>query len=138
MDPLAGAAIAVSSIIVTKALEKTGEKVGENVWEKMGKFVTSLKQVSPQTVTAIEKAPEEPLDYGKAIFEVESVAKTSPELSQIMSELVKAIEAEPSFKELVNNTLKSQSQQASVINNQKLADSIKNVFQGNTIIGATF
>jgi hypothetical protein len=50
-----------------------------------------------------------------------------------MTELVKAIEAEPSLKELVNNTLKSQSQQASVINNQKLADFIKNVFQGNTI-----
>ncbi len=69
---------------------------------------------------------------------MESVAKTSPELSQIMTELVKAIEAEPSLKELVNNTLKSQSQQASVINNQKLADFIKNVFQGNTIIGGNF
>ncbi len=55
-----------------------------------------------------------------------------------MTELVKAIEAEPSLKELVNNTLKSQSQQASVINNQKLADFIKNVFQGNTIIGGNF
>jgi hypothetical protein len=95
-------------------------------------------QVSPDTVTAIEKAPEQPLDYGQAILEVESVAKTSPELSQIMTELVKAIEAEPSLKELVNNTLKSQSQQASVINNQKLADSIKNVFQGNTFIGGNF
>ena len=99
---------------------------------RRAKFLTSLKQVSPDTVTAIEKAPEQPLDYGQAILEVESVAKTSPELSQIMTELVKAIEAEPSLKELVNNTLKSQSQQASVINNQKLADFIKNVFQGNT------
>ena len=138
MDPLTGAAIAVSSIIATKALEKTGEKVAEKVWEQTEKFLTSLKQVSPDTFTAIEKAPEQPLDYGQAILEVESVAKTSPELSQIMTELVKAIEAEPSLKELVNNTLKSQSQQASVINNQKLADFIKNVFQGNTFIGGNF
>lgn len=138
MDPLTGAAIAVGSIIATKALEKTGEKVREKVWEQTGKFLQSLKQVSPETVTAIEKAPEQPLDYGPAVLEVESVAKTSPELSQIMAELVKAIEAEPSLKELVNNTLKSQSQQASVINNQKLAEFIKNVFQGNTIIGGTF
>lgn len=29
MDPLTGAAIAVGSIIATKALEKTGEKVAE-------------------------------------------------------------------------------------------------------------
>jgi len=138
MDSLTGAAIAVGSIIATKALEKTGEKVGEKVWQQTEKFLTSLKQVSPDTVTAIEKAPEQPLDYGQAILEVESVAKTSPELSQIITELVKAIEAEPSLKELVNNTLKSQSQQASVINNQKLADSIKNVFQGNTFIGGNF
>ncbi|CCI00423.1 conserved hypothetical protein [Microcystis aeruginosa PCC 9717] len=52
--------------------------------------------------------------------------------------MVDIVEAEPSLKELVNNTLKSQSQQASVINNQKLADSIKNVFQGNTFIGGNF
>lgn len=130
MDPLTGAAIAVGSIIATKALEKTGEKVGEKVWQQTEKFLTFLKQVSPDTVTAIEKAPEQPLDYGQAILEVESVAKTSPELSQIITDLVKVIEAEPSLKELVNNTLKSQSQQASVINNQKLADSIKNLFQG--------
>jgi hypothetical protein len=38
---------------------------------------TYLKQLSPDTVTAIEKAPEQPLDYGQAILEVESVAKTS-------------------------------------------------------------
>jgi hypothetical protein len=113
--------------------------VAEKVWEQTEKFLTSLKQASPDTVTAIEKAPEQPLDYGQAILEVESVAKTSPELSQIITELVKAIEAEPSLQRiLVNNTLKSQSQQASVINNQKLADSIKNVFQGNTFIGNTF
>ncbi len=31
MDPLTGAAIAVGSIIATKALEKTGEKVVEKV-----------------------------------------------------------------------------------------------------------
>jgi hypothetical protein len=32
MDPLTAAAIAVGSIIATKALEKTGEKVAEKVW----------------------------------------------------------------------------------------------------------
>ncbi|WNF17051.1 MULTISPECIES: hypothetical protein [Microcystis] len=38
MDPLTGAAIAVDSIIANKALEKTGEKVVEKVWEKTEKF----------------------------------------------------------------------------------------------------
>ena len=43
--------------------------------------------------------------YGQAILEVESVAKTSPELSQIMTELVKAIEAEPlpNLKDILND-----------------------------------
>ncbi|MDJ0527917.1 MAG: hypothetical protein PX634_21895 [Microcystis sp. M53600_WE12] len=39
MDPLTGAAIAVGSIIATKALEKTGEKVGEKVWQQTEKFL---------------------------------------------------------------------------------------------------
>lgn len=109
MDPLTGAAIAVGSIIATKALEKTGEKVGEKVWEQTGKFLTSLKQVSPDTVTAIEKAPEQPLDYGQAVLEVESVAKTSPELSQIMTELVDIVESEPlpNLKDILNNIAKA-------------------------------
>ncbi|WP_420832770.1 hypothetical protein [Nostoc edaphicum] len=59
------AAIAVGTIIATKALEKTGEKVGEVLWDKTGKFLVTLKKQSPQTVVAIEKAPEQPLDYGK-------------------------------------------------------------------------
>jgi hypothetical protein len=115
MDPLTGAAIAVGSIIATKALEKTGEKVGEKVWEQTEKFLTSLKQVSPDTVTAIEKAPEQPLDYGQAILEVESVAKTSPELSQIMTELVDIVESEPlpNLKDILNNIAKGLQSQSS-------------------------
>ncbi|MFB2806231.1 MULTISPECIES: hypothetical protein [Microcystis] len=115
MDPLTGAAIAVGSIIATKALEKTGEKVGEKVWQQTEKFLTSLKQVSPDTVTAIEKAPEQPLDYGQAILEVESVAKTSPELSQIITELVDIVEAEPlpNLKDILNNIAKGLQSQSS-------------------------
>ncbi|GCL60355.1 hypothetical protein NIES3807_35380 [Microcystis aeruginosa NIES-3807] len=115
MDPLTGAAIAVGSIIATKALEKTGEKVGEKVWEQTEKFLTSLKQVSPDTVTAIEKAPEQPLDYGQAILEVESVAKTSPELSQIITELVDIVESEPlpNLKDILNNIAKGLQSQSS-------------------------
>ncbi len=115
MDPLTGAAIAVGSIIATKALEKTGEKVGEKVWQQTGKFLTSLKQVSPDTVTAIEKAPEQPLDYGQAILEVESVAKTSPELSQIITDLVDIVESEPlpNLKDILNNIAKGLQSQSS-------------------------
>ena len=92
------AAIAVSTIIATKAIEKTGEKVGEALWDKTGKFLVTLKKQSPHTVVAIEKEPEQPLDYGKAVLEVESAAKANPEVAQAMQELAAAAKAEPNPK----------------------------------------
>ncbi|MEH2287221.1 hypothetical protein [Nostoc sp.] len=130
------AAIAVGTIIATKALEKTTEKLTETLLDKTGKFLVTLKKQSPHTVVAIEKAPEQPLDYGKAILEVESAAKANPEVAQAAQELVQAAKAEKN-----TNFIQSLQQQAdslklqqslSVINYQKLADEIKNVFQGNT------
>ena len=141
MEPLtAGAiAIAIGAVIATKAVEKTGEKVGETLWNKTGEFIVTLKKHSPHTVVAIEKAPSQPLDYGKAVLEVESVAKANPEVNQAVQELVAAAKADPEIaskvKQLETNI---NSQPATVINNTKLAEEIKNVFQGNTIIGGTF
>ncbi|MBD2726360.1 hypothetical protein H6G96_08475 [Nostoc sp. FACHB-892] len=89
------AAIAVGTIIATKALEKTTEKVTENLLDKTGKFLVTLKKHSPQTVVAIEKAPEQPLDYGKAVLEVESAAKANPEVAQAAQELALLTENNP-------------------------------------------
>jgi hypothetical protein len=134
MEPFTTAAIAIGSVVATKALEKTGEKVGETLCQQTGNFLNSLKKESPDTVTAIEKAPEQPLDYGKAVLETEAAAKANPEVAQRMQELVAMVETEPLLKDLVNS-IKSQTQQPTVINSQKLAEQIKNVFQGNTFIG---
>lgn len=98
MEPLTTAAIAIGSIIATKALEKTGEKVGEALWDKTGKFLVTLKKHSPYTVAAIEKAPDQPLDYGKALLEVESAAQANPEVAQAAQELAAAAKAEPNPK----------------------------------------
>lgn len=98
MEPLSASAIAIGTVIATKALEKTGEKVGETLWDKTGKFLTSLTQDSPESVTVIEKALEEPIDYGKVVLEVESAAKANPEVNQAMQELAAAAKAEPNPK----------------------------------------
>lgn len=140
MEPLTTAAIALSSVIAIKAIEKTGEKVGEALWDRAGKFLVTLKKQSPHTVVAIEQAPDQPLDYGKALLEVESAAKANPELAQAAQQVATAAKAEPNpnFIQLIQqqaNNLKSQPQQPSVINYQKLADEMKNVFQG-TIFNA--
>nr|WP_202895457.1 hypothetical protein [Iningainema tapete] len=76
-------------------MEKTGEKVGEALWDKTGKFLVTLKKQSPHTVVAIEKAPEQPLDYGKAVLEVESAAQANPEVNQVMQGLVALAETNP-------------------------------------------
>lgn len=92
------AAIAIGSVIATKALEKTGEKVGEALLDKTGKFLVTLKKQSPHTVAAIEKAPEQAIDYQKAVLEVELAAKTNPEVAQAAQELATAAKAEPNPK----------------------------------------
>ncbi|MHC5673084.1 hypothetical protein [Nostoc sp.] len=61
MEPLTAGAIAIGTVIATKALEKTGEKVGETLWDKTGKFLASLEKQSPGTITVIEKVPGQPL-----------------------------------------------------------------------------
>lgn len=114
MEPLTTAAIAIGSVVATKALEKTGEKVGEVLWDKTGQFLVKLRKYSPQTVVALEKAPEQPLDYGKAVIDVESAAQADAEVAQAAQELAAAAKAEtPSnLNEIlieIAETLKSQS-----------------------------
>ena len=120
MEPLTTAAVAIGSVVATKALEKTGEKVGEAIFEKTSKFLSSLKKQSPDTVTAIEKAPEQPLDYGQAVLEVEAAAKANPQVERAMQELAAAAKAEPNSK-LVEIL--------AMPNLQKMADKIVNFAQ---------
>lgn len=94
MEPLT-AAIAVGTIVATKALEKTTEKGTELLLDKAGKFLVTLKKHSPNTVVAIEKAPSQPLDYGKAVLEVESAAKANTEVAQAAQELATVAQTHP-------------------------------------------
>lgn len=138
MEPFTTAAIAIGSPLATQTIDdmrKTvGKKISDTLLQKTGDFLNSLRNESPDTVTAIEKAPEQPLDYGKAVLETEAAAKANPEVAKRMQELVATVETEPLLKDLVNS-IKSQTQQTTVINSQKLAEQIKNVVQGNTFNG---
>lgn len=95
MEPLTAGAIAVGTIVATKILEKTTEKGTEILLDKAGKFLVTLKKHSPNTVVAIEKAPSQPLDYGKAVLEVESAAKANTEVAEAAQELATAAETDP-------------------------------------------
>ena len=74
--------MAISTILSTKALEKAGEKLGETVIERSGKVLASMRNKSPETVTAIETAIEiDPaeLDYAKTVetFKIEAERDSS-------------------------------------------------------------
>ena len=124
MEALSTAAIAIGSVVATKALEKTGEKVGEVLWDKTCKFLVTLQRHAPYTITAIEKVPEENLDYGKAVLEVESAAQANPEVNQAMEDLAAAakFESNPKFSTILN-----------IPNLQKLAEKINNFAIGGDV-----
>ncbi|MBC6455780.1 MAG: hypothetical protein GDA43_23495 [Hormoscilla sp. SP5CHS1] len=111
--------MALGTLVGTKVLEKTGEKVGEAVWDKGAKFLDSLKLESPDTVMAIEQAPEQPLDYGEAVLEISSAAQANSEISRRMEELAAAGKANPhpKFAEVIEKIEAAlQSQQPSIYN----------------------
>ncbi|MEG5140950.1 MULTISPECIES: hypothetical protein [unclassified Microcoleus] len=100
-------------------------KLGEAVIERSGKVLDSLRKKSPETVTAIEMAPAE-LDYAKTVATFKIEADRDPQFAQLLQELVAAAKTDPNPK--LSNFV---SEQPTVYNAQKLADNIKNVFQGN-------
>ncbi len=98
MEPLTTVAIAVATLLATKALEKIGENIGDTLTHKTQQFSELLKQRLPGTFAAIEQAPEQPLNYGQAVMEIETAAKTDPNISQVIQELVAAAKAEQNPK----------------------------------------
>jgi hypothetical protein len=98
MEPLTTVAIAVATLLATKALEKIGENIGDTLTHKTQQFSELLKQRLPGTFAAIEQAPEQPLNYGEAVLEIETAAKTDPNISQVIQELVAAAKAEQNPK----------------------------------------
>jgi hypothetical protein len=93
MEPLTTVAIAVATLLATKALEKIGENIGDTLSHKTQQFLELLKQRLPGTFAAIEQAPEQPLNYGQAVLEIETAAKADPNISQAIQELVAAAKA---------------------------------------------
>ena len=126
MEPLSTAAIAIGSVVATTILKEAGKEVGKALGEKTVKFLSILKKQSPDTATAIEKAPKEPLDYDKAVQEVESAALANPEVNQAMEEVAAAAKAEenPEFSVIL-----------SMPNLQQLADKINNFAGRDNNIG---
>lgn len=141
MEPLTTAAIALGTAIAMKILEKTGENIGEAVHKKGFNFIRVLKPSSPNTTEAIEKAPEQPLDYGKAVLEVETAFNSNKQVAQASQELLKAVDENKNEKlaqqiqEELNKiveALRNQSGSGAIYNNT--IEKLVNLAQGNATI----
>ncbi|WP_293072693.1 hypothetical protein [Moorena sp. SIO3H5] len=145
MEPLAAAVVAISTVLATKALEKTGENVGQVVWDQTNQFVESLRNQSPDTVMAIEQAPEQPLDYAEMVLEVEAAAKQNPKVAQSIEGLVTTVDAEalPNLEEIlekITKALESHQATSETYNIENIIENVENfakgdINQGNTNIG---
>ncbi|MBD1891930.1 hypothetical protein [Coleofasciculus sp. FACHB-SPT9] len=102
MEPFTAGAIA--TLVLTKAIEKAGETLGEKVMEQGGKLMQLLKRKSPDTANAIEVAaqhPElveqQPEDYGEAVLveKVESAANSDSEIAAAVQALADAVNSQP-------------------------------------------
>lgn len=136
MEPLTTAAVAMGTVFTTKALEEAGKEVGKALIDQTGKFLESLKKQSPDIVTAIEKAPEQPLDYGQALLEVEEAAKENPEVAFAAQKLAETAEADPNQKltevlKDITDALKYP--QPTVQYSAKLAEKIGMIVHGGTV-----
>jgi hypothetical protein len=130
--------IAVASVLWTKAQEKIGENIGDVLWTAPGKLIELLRQKnkSPLLTSAVEGNEPQRLDYGQAVLELKAAADADPEIAQAVVEVEAAVnnnqsEAAKEIKKLVEQI----NSHPSVVNNAKLADEIKNFFQGNTFSG---
>ncbi|MGJ5634439.1 tetratricopeptide repeat protein, partial [Nostoc sp. CALU 1950] len=88
--PLTLPAVALTTLILRKAFEKTGEKLREKVLEECNKLLSLLRKKEPKTASAIELAQQQPLNYGQAylVKQVEEAANKDPEIAQAVQALV--------------------------------------------------
>lgn len=138
MTPLTSAAISVGALILTKAFEKTGDKLGEAVSNQVGNLLQLLKK---KTITKTEMiAQAEPsADFKLAVSELETVAKTDDEVSLAILAVENAVKDDPELLQKIQATVKVVKDEPTLIqNNAKLAEKIGLVVQGGKVEIQTF
>lgn len=98
-------AVIISTIvmpILTKAIEKNGEKITDAVWAVAGKLLGKLKVKKPLTGMKVEQVQQNPAlmeehrqDFGVEVLEAEIVeASKDDEVLTLMQELVAMVQTE--------------------------------------------
>jgi hypothetical protein len=108
MEPLSLTAGAIATLVLTKALEKTGEVLGEKAIAQSGKLWKQLQGKSPETASAIERVQQQPElmelqpeEYGPTVLEAKVVeaAEGDAEIKATLEALAEAVKSQPQIVE---------------------------------------
>ena len=104
MEPVLLTAGAIATLVLTKALEKSGEKLGENVIKLGGELMEKLQRKSPDTASAIQQVAQNPqlAEQQPEIYSLPVLAKQL-ETARVDPEIDRAVQA-------VANTVNTQMQ----------------------------
>ena len=135
MEPLSTAAIAVATLILKKAFEKTGEKLGEAVSQQAGELLHLIQRKNLPQSSALAQS-EQSIDAGQAVLELDTATKSDPELAQSVANLAGAVQAEPTLATAIPAYAEALQKvpPGTIQTFGKLAENLpalKNVFQGN-------
>ena len=138
MEPLSITAVAtaITTIFFTKAIEKTGEDLGEFLSNKTKILIGKLSRKSAKVKGLLEANKQQPLQIEEAILEVKQIADQDSEIAEAILEVETAAkdESNSKFQEEINQVqqeaAKLVGQQLTIKNMAKLADKIGVVNQG--------
>lgn len=135
MDPLT-ILIAVAGIVATGALSKAGENIADNVLSKAKQLLSRIEDELPQIATAIKNAEKHPIDYGQAYLEIEAVAKSDPEMQNLLQEMKEEALNNQKVEQVVENELNRSSSKLETVIEDWQGINIKGGI--NSITGNTF
>ena len=137
MEPIEIGLVAIASHFLTKYAEKTAEGLAEGLGEKtltqVDKFWQLIQRKPVETFPALKSAETQafPVDFERAIQELETAANEDSEVRQAIIDVVAVAQEEnPEYVEKIGVELEEKTNLPGVT-----AERINTLLQGNTISG---
>jgi hypothetical protein len=114
IDPLSMVAGVVTTIILPKALEKLGEKVGETAWDKSGEAIQSVRETvqaklqAAGTAGLLTRAEANPTEANTQVLQAEIVThlKEDQDFATKLQECVKQMQSRSSTIQFILEELR--------------------------------
>jgi hypothetical protein len=137
VEPISLTAGALATLVLTKAFEKTGEKLGESVLEQSGKLMKLIRDKAPRTASQIDLAHQESTVAHQyyLIGEMEELARADFEIAQVIEDLVSEIRRQLSpsiIQQVMASDIKAGSLKAGNLTQKaKMASSVEQTMASN-------